>query len=83
MKQPLRLAAYICLTLQLLGVAFLLTQAYSARDAMAGIVLAVPALLGILALYCGPDKEERMLRTQLTKARMRKELQDLESSAKP
>jgi hypothetical protein len=72
----------VCLTIQILVVGFLLTQAYSARDFMAGFALAVPPVLGILALYCGPDKEERQLRTQLTKARMRKELRELEEQSK-
>ncbi|MFH1159228.1 MAG: hypothetical protein V1721_10185 [Pseudomonadota bacterium] len=40
-------------------------------------VLTIPPLLSVFALRIGPDLEERKLSRELSKARMRKELQDL------
>ncbi len=81
MRQPIRIAAYIASILQLIAVGIIMSQAYGARDMMMALLLAVPAVLTIAALYRGPDKEERLLQTQVTKARLRKELQDLEGKA--
>lgn len=77
MAQPLRYLAYAALIIQLLVVGFVLTQAYSARDVMGAVLLALPPVLALWALYSGPDREERKLRSQVAKARLRKELQDL------
>lgn len=77
MAQPLRYAAYAASVIQLIVVVVVVSQAYSPRDMMVAGLLAVPALLAIAALYTGPDREERRLRTQVAKARLRKELQEL------
>ncbi len=80
MKQPLRIAAYICCTLQIICAVFVITQAYNSRDIIMAILLIIPAALAIFALCGGPDREERKLREQVSKARLRRELQELEGS---
>lgn len=80
MKQPLRIAAYVLCTIQILVAVFVVSRAYNMRDVIAGVLLTVPAAIAMSAMYGGPDREERSLRTQVTKARLRKELQDLEGT---
>lgn len=77
MDRFLRYAAYLAALAQLLAIGFLLTQAYG-RDVGFFLLFALPPLLTIAALYCGPDIEERRLTRKLAKARLRKALQDLE-----
>lgn len=81
MKHPLRLAAYAACILQILCAGAVLSQAYGSRDMLMSVLLAVAPILAIIALRCGPDREERELVSKVNKARLRKELQDLESKA--
>lgn len=77
MVQFVRYAAYAVLVLQILVAGFVAANSYSPREAVLAFLLAIPAILALIALYGGPDREERKLRTLVAKARLRKELQDL------
>lgn len=73
-----RYIAYAFCVIQLIAVLFLLFESYSIKDALAASLLALLPIAAIFALRSGPDKEERLLRSQVQKARLRKELQELE-----
>lgn len=77
MKHPLRIAAYAVCVLQIICALAVLTQAYSSRDMLVTALLLVVPVLSIVALRCGPDREERELVSKVNKARLRKELQEL------
>lgn len=77
MKHPLRIAAYTVCVLQILCAVAVISQAYSSRDMLMAVLLAVTPIVSIAALRCGPDREERELLSKVNKARLRKELQDL------
>lgn len=77
MSQLVRYAAYAVLGIQILAAAFVAANSYSSREAILAFLLVIPPILALVALYGGPDREERKLRGLVTKARLRKELQDL------
>lgn len=77
-KNPLRIVVYIVAALQFICAGFVLSEAYGPRDMMLAALLGVLPVLAVLALRCGPDKEERTLQSQVNKARLRRELKDLE-----
>jgi hypothetical protein len=58
---------------------YLFLLGYSS-ERVVGILLMVPTVSTLLILSMGPDIEERILARRLNKARMRKELQDLEGN---
>ncbi|MGH1375743.1 MAG: hypothetical protein ACRBCK_05265 [Alphaproteobacteria bacterium] len=55
---------------------FLFSEAYGAERYMA-LLLAVPPVLSLLAIRRGGDKEERLLKKRIRKAKLRQELKDL------
>ena len=76
MDRTIRYAAYLVNLLLLAGVFFIFITAYG-RDAYFALLLAIPPILSIIALYHGPDIEERRLTRKLNKARMNQELESL------
>jgi hypothetical protein len=71
------IAAIIANALLIAGALFIASQAYG-RDVYFALLLALPPLLSIIALMRGPDSEQRALESAVTKARLRRELADLE-----
>jgi hypothetical protein len=82
MDKIIRYAAYVACVLQLIAVGIIVANAYSSRDGLLGCVVAVPPLLFIGALLMSPDIEERRLRRQVAKLRLRAEMQELEAKTK-
>jgi hypothetical protein len=76
MERVIRYAAYLA-NLVLIGSALILTLRSYGQSALLGSLLTLPPILSLLALYTGPDAEERQLLKDVTKARLRKELKDL------
>ena len=79
-KTPCRfvgIAAIIANVMLICAVGFIMTQAYG-RDVMYALLLAVPPVLSIIALLRGPDAEQRKLESAVAKARLRRELAELE-----
>lgn len=79
MDRAIRYAAYLANLLMLAGVCFIFIGAYG-RDAYIALLLAIPPVLSIIALYCGPDIEERRLARKVNKARMNQELESFTDS---
>lgn len=77
MSQLIRYAAYAVLGIQILVAGYVAANAYSSREAISAFLLVIPPILALVALYGGPDREERKLRSLVAKARLRKELQEL------
>ena len=73
----LTLAAIIANVLLICAVGFIMMNAYG-RDTIYALLLAVPPLLSIIALKRGPDAEQRKLESEVAKARLRRELAELE-----
>jgi len=73
MDQIIRFAAYFASLVQLVFVVTLIPQT-SGMDLLALGLLFFPPILTAIALYAGPDMEERRLGRQLNKARMKHEL---------
>ena len=82
MDRVLRYAAYAACAAQIIAFGILLHHSYNDREVLAALLLAVPPLLAIAALWTGPDREERQLRRQVTKLRLQAELQELEKKTK-
>ncbi len=80
MDRSIRYAAYIANIALLLAVGFIVANAY-AQEVYIALLFTIPPVLSMVALYTGPDREERYLTRQLNKARMRRELKDLKSAA--
>ncbi len=55
---------------------FLFSEAYGAERFMA-LLLALPPALSLLAMRRGGDKEERLLKKRIRKAKLRQELKEL------
>ncbi len=68
--------AIIANVLLILGAGYIFLNAYG-RDTYIALALGVPPLLSIIALLRGPDKELRALETDVAKARLRRELAEL------
>jgi hypothetical protein len=77
MDRVIRYAAYVANLFMLVGVVFLFINAYG-QDAYFSLLLAVSPVLSIIALYIGPDLEERRLTRKLSKARLKRELDAFE-----
>ncbi len=76
----------IAVVANLIGLAFLaffmLTEIHRTEQFLILLAVAIVPALSLLALREGPDQEERMLLKQVRKARLHKELKDLEKSTK-
>jgi hypothetical protein len=72
----MRIVAIIANLLMIALVGFLAAQAYG-RDTYLALLLMIPPVLSIIALFRMPDAETRMLEQAVTKARLRRELADL------
>jgi len=71
----------------LIGFVILMLNTYG-QDKYIALLLCVPPLLSLIALYKGGDREERRLKKRIRKAALRKELDDLkkydtDTNAKP
>lgn len=78
MDRAIRITAYLS-NIVLLGLSgLILANSYNSRDIAFGCIAILPALINVLALYLGPDLEERRLSRRLNKARMKEELRKLE-----
>lgn len=71
--------AIIANIMLLIGAGIILVNAYG-RDTYIALLLAVPPALSIMALLRGPDNEQRKLESAVAKARLRRELAELEKS---
>ncbi|MDH5721920.1 MAG: hypothetical protein OEY94_01185 [Alphaproteobacteria bacterium] len=60
----------------LLFALFVFAQPYGSGRHFA-LLLAVPAILSLITIYKGGDREERILKKRLRKANLRKELKEL------
>lgn len=76
MNRLLRIAAYLANAVLIIGALILVLEARGMETYLAMLFL-VPPVLSLIAIYNGPDIEERRLTRLLNKARMRKELEDL------
>lgn len=76
MERFIHIAAYLANITMMVFAAFIIRESYGAETYVA-LLLMVPPVLSLLALYHGPDKEERQLTRRLNKARMRKELEEI------
>lgn len=82
MDRVIRIAAYVCnLGLFILCV-LILANSHRSQELFFGFSAILPALLNLLALYLGPDLEERRLARKLNKARMKAEIEKLEAVRK-
>ncbi len=81
MDRIIRYTAYFTNILLVFGALFLVTQAYTVTEILIALFLFVPPILSIIALYTGPDLEERKLLRQLHKTRLRIELKNLYASS--
>lgn len=77
MDRFIRYAAYLGNAGLLVTTAVLAANTYGLKQAMLASLLALPAILSLIALYIGPDLEERRLTRQVNKARLRAELEKL------
>lgn len=75
MAQIIYYAAFIANIALIFGSIFFLFQSISAVEVIASLLLMVAPLTSMLALYTGPDLEERRLQRMLNKIRIKKELQ--------
>jgi len=60
----------------------ILANSYGSQERFFASCAILPALLNIVALYLGPDLEERRLSRKLNKARMKAEIDKLEGHKK-
>jgi hypothetical protein len=77
MERIIRYAAYLANLVLIASAFIIMLKSYGGRDALLAGLLSMPPILSLLALYMGPDAEERQLHRDVTKARLRKELKDL------
>jgi hypothetical protein len=80
MENLLRYMTYLANGALIVVACFISAHSYG-RDSFVALLLLFPPALSLTALCLGPDLEERRLRRQVSKARLRKELQDLEKKA--
>lgn len=73
----LTIAAVIANIALIIGALFIMVNAYG-RETYIALLLLVPPVLSIIALRRGPDSEQRKLESAVAKARLRRELADLE-----
>jgi hypothetical protein len=78
MDRFMRYAAYLANLCMIVGAVGLFANAYG-REKFIALLLAIPAILSLMALWNYPDLEERRLARQVSKARLRRELLDLEA----
>ena len=81
MGKVIRYAAFLACTIQIIVAAYAFTEVYGHEIFLALLLMAVP-VLSLLALYAGPDLEERRLAKELNKARLRNELENLQGKKK-
>lgn len=79
MDKIIRFAAYIASAAQLVFVVSLVPSTYG-WDMLALVLLIIPPVLTAVALYCGPDIEERRLIRHVNKTRLRLELSELSAA---
>lgn len=72
----LRYAAVLANLIMMICAAILFTETRGPEHLIA-LLLFIPPILSLLALYSGPDCEERRLQKQVRKATLRKQLKDL------
>ena len=82
MDRIIRYAAYAACAAQIIALGFILRHAYNDREFLVTLLLAVPPVLSLAALWTGPDREERRLKRQVIKLRLQAELQDLEKKTR-
>lgn len=78
MDKVIRWIAFLANVGLIIVTGFILSKTYGLRDGLLASLLAVPPLVSLIALYIGPDIEERRLMKQVNKARLRAELEKLE-----
>lgn len=79
-RKLLLIAATAANVIMIVVAAFIFFNTYRGMDKLLASLLFVPPVLSILALCKGPDKEERELAEAVRKARLRKELKDLQET---
>ena len=77
MDRLIRYAACAANAVMIVTAIVIFANAYGSQKFLA-LLLAIPPALSLFALCSGPDKEERLLQRQVSKARLRRELQELE-----
>ena len=81
MDKALRVLAFLANGLMVLGILFLwANERPRGGEALLFALLFLVPILSLLALWCGPDAEERRLRRQLNKAELKQRLKELGQS---
>lgn len=78
MDRYIRIAAFVANTGMIVAAAFIFANAYRFDQRLLAALLFLPPVLSICALRNSPDKEERDLAKSVRKARLRRELKDLQ-----
>lgn len=73
MNCAIRYTAYALNILLIIASLYFMTQAYG-RDVLYCVLLLLPPVFSIMAIKTGPDLEERRLFREVSKARLRAEL---------
>ena len=81
MSNFLRYSAYAIAFLQFIASIVVFVNGYSRIDMLAAFALAILPIVVFLLLRSGPDAEERKLIHAVNKAKLRKELKELEKYA--
>ncbi|MEZ0260733.1 MAG: hypothetical protein ACAH80_06970 [Alphaproteobacteria bacterium] len=80
-RKLLLISATTANVIMIVVAAFTFFSMYGSRfEKLMAALLFVPPVLSLLALCKGPDKEERELSEAVRKARLRKELKDLQEA---
>ncbi len=78
MDKVLYYAACIGNSVLIIMALYLAFNAYG-RDVLYALLIALPPFLSLMALYHGPDLEERRMRRQLTKYHLRQEIMEIKA----
>lgn len=68
--------------LMILTAIFFVTQSVSMTEVVIALAMLLPPIASMIALYWGPDLEERRLQRTLNKVRIKRELQEIKRSVK-
>lgn len=79
MDRIIYFAALLVNILQIGFAVFLFWQGYGREEALA-LLLVIPPAISIAAIHFSPDHEERRLTRKLRKARLRRELEEIEKT---
>ncbi len=82
MDKFLRFTIYFIACLQIVAAVIVFIEGYSKIDMLVAFAILILPILVIFYLLKGPDREERELKKEVNKARLRKELDELKKYIK-